>query len=338
MTESSGRTPPAAVRRRLVRTVAVLGLIATAAAGSRPSAEVQPPAAGEVRVTLLGTGNPRPNVERFGPSILVEAGDVRLVFDAGRGSTQRLFQIGQAAFLRPITRVFLTHLHSDHVVGLPDLWLTGWLFGRAAPLVVTGPPGTAGLTEGLRQAYAFDVKVRAEDEGLPREGGELHGQDRPPGVVFDERGVRVIAFAVDHGPVKPAYGYRIEAAGRSVVLSGDTRESSELAAQARGVDLLVCEVASPEVERRRNQLADAKTVERVLARHIAPEQAGRLFADAKPRLAVYSHIVPSPTTAEDLVPPTRKFYAGPLEVGYDLMMISVGDRLTVGARDVMSDR
>jgi ribonuclease Z len=319
-------------------TVAVVGLIAAAASGPTPSAQTSPPAPGEVRVTLLGTGNPRPNLERFGPSTLVEVGDTRLVFDVGRGSTQRLFQIGQAAFLRPITRVFLTHLHSDHVVGLPDLWLTAWLFGRTSPLVVSGPPGTVGLTTGLRQAYAFDLKMRAGDEGLPREGGELQGRDVAPGVAFEEGGVRVTAFAVDHGPVKPAYGYRIDAAGRSIVLSGDTRESSELLAQARGVDLLVMEVASPEVERRRAQLADPKAVERVLARHISPEQAGRLFAEAKPRLAVYSHIVPSPTTAADLVPPTRQFYSGPLEVGYDLMTITVADGISVRPRDVMSDK
>ncbi len=311
---------------------------APAAQGSAARDAMAAPAAGEVRVTLLGTGNPRPNLERFGPSILLETSETRLLFDAGRGSIQRLFQIGQAPLLRSVSQVFLTHLHSDHVVGLPDLWLTAWLFGRTTPLQVAGPAGTTRLTNGLQEAYGFDVSIRTTDEGLPAAGGQLRGRDVLPGVVYEAQGVRVTAFEVDHGPVKPAYGYRVDAAGRSVVFSGDTREIAALVEQARGVDLFVCEVISPEVERRRNQLADDTAVERVLARHISPEQAGRIFAEARPRLAVYSHIVPSPAGPEDLLPPTRKVYDGRVEAGYDLMTITIGDTIDVRPRPVMSDK
>ncbi|MFN8057984.1 MAG: MBL fold metallo-hydrolase [Vicinamibacterales bacterium] len=323
--------------RRTSRLAACASILVALLSPAPARGQASPPAPGDVRVTLLGTGNPRPVMNRFGPSILVEVGETRLLFDVGRGAIQRLFQIGAAPFFRPMTRVFLTHLHSDHVVGLPDVWLTGWLFGRTAPLVVTGPAGTQAMVEGLRQAYAFDIKTRSIDESLPISGGEIAGRDVAPGVVYDEQGIKVTAFYVDHGPVKPALGYRIDAAGRSIVLSGDTRETPALNEQARGVDLLVCEVVSPDVERRRNQLADEHAMERVLAHHIPPEAAGRLFADAKPRLAVYSHIVPSPTTADDLLPPTRTTYTGPLEVGYDLMMITVGDRITVAPRTVVAD-
>src|SRR5262249_42066692 len=145
-------------------------------------------------------------------------------------------------------------------------------------------------------------------------------------------GVTIRAFAVDHGPVRPAFGYRIDFDGRSAVFSGDTRASEEVVRQAEGVDLLVHEVASPEVERRRAAMIDPKAIERVLAHHTTPEECGRLFAKAPPRLAVYSHIVPSPASADDLIEPTRRFYDGPLEVGHDLMTITIGDRIEVGTR------
>ncbi|HYV17833.1 MAG TPA: MBL fold metallo-hydrolase [Verrucomicrobiae bacterium] len=285
------------------------------------------------RVTLLGTGNPRPSIDRFGPAILVEAGDTKLLFDCGRGATQRLFQLDGAPLLRSIDAVFLTHLHSDHVVGLPDLWLTGWLFGRHWPLSLYGPKGTAELATHLTAAFAFDVKMRQQDEGLAPNGARLKAKDGLPGVLFQKDGLGVVAFAVDHGPVRPAFGYRIDFAGHSVVLSGDTRATSAVAAAARGADLLVHEVISPDAERRLAAIDDPKAIETILARHATPEDCGRLFAKARPRLAVYSHIVPSPATDEDLIPPTRKFYDGPLEVGHDLMAITIGEKVVVTTRE-----
>lgn len=285
------------------------------------------------RVTLLGTGNPRPSIDRFGPATLVDAGDTKLLFDCGRGATQRLFQIGGAPLLTSVDAVFLTHLHSDHVVGLPDLWLTGWLFGRHYPLPVFGPKGTAELASHLSAAFAFDLKMRQQDDGLPAGGGRLKARDAGPGVLYQHAGVSVVAFEVDHGPVRPAFGYRVEFAGRTIVFSGDTRATEAVAARARGVDLLVHEVVATEAERRLAAVTDPKTIERILARHTSPEECGRLFAKARPRLAVYSHIVPSPATADDLIPATRKFYDGPLEVGHDLMTITIGEKIEVTTRE-----
>jgi len=297
-------------------------------------AEAPPPA---IRVTLLGTGNPRPSMARFGPSILVETGTspaTRILVDAGRGATQRLFAIGGSDLLSGIDVVLLTHLHSDHVVGLPDLWLTGWLFGRAKPFSLRGPEGTAALMANLERAFEFDVRTRRDlDERLPGAGAAVDAKDILPETVVEISGVKVTAFAVDHGPVKPAYGYRIDTAGRSVVLSGDTRYSANLVAHAKGCDVLVHEVIVPSVEMRRSAVADATTIRRIIEHHTTPEDAGRIFADVKPRLAVYSHIVPSPATEADLVAPTRRTYSGPLAVGYDLMSISIGETVTVEKRE-----
>jgi ribonuclease Z len=305
--------------------VAVLALFMLAHPGAAGPVAPEP----LFRVTLLGTGNPRPSIDRFGPAILVEAGGTRLLFDCGRGTTQRLFQIEGAPLLRSIDAVFLTHLHSDHVVGLPDLWLTGWLFGRHWPLALFGPKGTAEMAAHLTAAFDFDLKMRQQDEGLPPNGSRLKSKDGSPGLLFQKDGLSVVAFAVDHGPVRPAFGYRIDFAGRTVVLSGDTRPTDAVAAQAKGADLLVHEVIAPDAERRLAALDDPKAIEKILARHATPEDCGRLFAKARPRLAVYSHIVPSPATDADLIPPTRKFYDGPLEVGHDLMAITLGAKIEV---------
>lgn len=288
---------------------------------------------GSLRVTLLGTGNPRPLLERFGPSTLVESlGEKpgRLVVDTGRGITTRLWQLGEAKMLANVDCVLLTHLHSDHVVGLPDLWLTGWLFGREKPLRVFGPAGTRDLADGLKKAYAFDVHIRRDvDERLPADGAELEVVEVRPERPFSCNGFNVTPFLVDHGVVVPALGYRVDAAGRSVVFSGDTRASDAVAEHARGVDVLVHEVVSPEVEWRVSQVKGKERVGRIIAHHTTPEAAGRIFSRAAPRLAVYSHIVPSPARDEDLVEPTRKTYQGPLAVGEDLMVIEVGDRVVV---------
>ena len=314
---------------------ALLMTMATAAA--LPPIAAQAPAA--LQITLLGTGNPRPTPERYGPAILVEAGARALLFDAGRGSAQRLFEIGQRGLLTRLDGIFFTHLHSDHVVGLPDVFLTAWVFGRAVPHVVIGPPGTADMCRHLEQAFAFDRDVRARDEGFAAAGATLAARDAAPGVVYEQDGLKVTAFAVDHGQVaSPAYGYRVDYQGRSAVFSGDTRYFEPLVEHARGADVVVHEVIAPEVEMRRAQVQGAAALERIVARHASPEQVGTLFARIKPRLGVYSHIVPSPTTAEDLIAPTRRTYGGPLAVGYDLMTIVIADTVDVFPRRTMSDK
>jgi ribonuclease Z len=281
----------------------------------------------EIKVTLLGTGTPPPVMNRFGPSILVEAGGQKFLFDAGRGALQRLGQLGVR--WQDVDGVFLTHLHSDHVVGFPDLWLTGWLVnpGRDRPLPVWGPRGTRKMMSHLEQAYEFDIRIRLYDDRASPDGVVILAEDISEGTILEKAGVRIMAFEVDHKPVKPAFGYRIDYGGRSVVLSGDTRVSQNLIRHAQGVDLLVHEVAAAELMLRTT--ARPERTKAVIDHHVTPEQAGEVFDKTKPRLAVYSHIVPPTTTEQDLIPPTRKVYAGPLEVGEDLMVIEVGEKVDV---------
>jgi ribonuclease Z len=225
--------------------------------------------------------------------------------------------------------LFLTHLHSDHVVGFPDLWLTGWLVGagRDRPLRVWGPRGTQKMMSKLEEAYDFDIRIRLYDDRTAPRGVLLFAEDINEGVAFEKDGLTITAFDVDHSPVWPAFGYRVDYGGCSVVLSGDTRVSQNLIRYAQGVDLLVHEVASPEsFERAGVRPERAKTI---IAHHSTPEQAGEVFAKTKPRLAVFSHILQADATEQDLIPPTRTHYAGPVEVGEDLMIIEVADQIDV---------
>ena len=204
--------------------------------------------ASDFRVTLLGTGTPVPSPDRFGPCTLVEAGDQKFLIDAGRGATIRLYQLKL-----PIGRIdvqLLTHYHSDHTSGVPDVWLTGWLesyFGtRKTPYRVIGPTGARQLIENLERAYALDIKIRVADEKLPLSGiaTEVTEFDRD-GTVYERGGVKVIAFEVDHGDViKPCYGYRFEYGGRVAVFSSDTRYNHNVLKYGAGADLLLHEVAS----------------------------------------------------------------------------------------------
>jgi ribonuclease Z len=263
-------------------------------------------------------------MSRFGPGVLIEAGGQRLLIDAGRGGTQRLFQLGVQ--LGSLNAVFLTHLHSDHVNGLADLWLTGWLAvpyaQRKAPLAVIGPAGTAELAAGLMRAYDWDIRTRVADQNLSKEAAPIAATEVTPGVVYDQNGVRVTAIEVDHGDlIKPAFGYRVDFDGRSVVISGDTRPSENLVKAAMGTDLLIHQVAAAS-----EAALKSPVIQVILAHHTKPEEAGTVFSRVKPKLAVFYHFVllgMPPAKEDDVLKGAKANYDGPLLLGEDLMRFAI---------------
>jgi ribonuclease Z len=267
-----------------------------------------------MRVTLLGTGTPFPNAERFGSAILVEVGGKRLLFDCGRGVVIRLTQAGVSP--KDIDGLFLTHLHSDHVVGIPDLWLSGWLLGRDRPLPMWGPQGSRSMAKHLVHAFNFDIRIRqAAPDPLPAKGVDIDAKDVEQGEIYNDGLARISAFLVDHGTVKPAFGYRVDSAGHSVVISGDTKFCQNLVDFAKGADCLMHVAWSTGWN---NPTPPSK-------RSIASaEDAGRVFAILKPKLGVVYHY----KDEEGLWDAIRKEYKGPLVIAKDLLTINVDKTVT----------
>ncbi|WP_201836583.1 MBL fold metallo-hydrolase [Microvirga zambiensis] len=291
-------------------------------------------------VTLLGTGTPLLSARRFGFSNIVQAGPLTLMFDAGRGSAIRLGQLGI-----PVGRIdalFLTHFHSDHVVGLPDIFMTGYLGlkslgGRQTPLQVYGPTGTKPLIDGIRQAFSADAKIRHNDEKLSFDAMPIVAHEFEVGVVFEQSGVKVTAFEVDHGEhIKPSIGYQVDYGGNAVVFSGDTRHSENLISKSQNADLIIHEMAAAPSETNGNPV-----YQKILGHHTSPEEAGDVFARVKPAMAVYSHAgrLAGPTGVPswgEIIKRTRKNYSGPLIIGEDLMQFFISENtvaIAVGGAD-----
>lgn len=315
-----------AMSERCRRALAVLVLCACGVAVDRVAAQ-RPPgvAANEIRVTLLGTASgPRVHDARSGISTLVEAGGERLLVDAGRGSMQRLVQAGFP--MNAVTKLFVTHLHSDHVVGVPDLLLSPWAAApeRKVPLEVWGPEGTRDMMRHLEQAFAFDIRMRRDvDESFSPEGIRVIAQDVGAGKVYERNGVTVTAFPVSHGRVAPSFGYRVDYAGRSVVLSGDTSPSDSLVEASRGTDVLIHEAIDAELLR--GLVPSQERRDAIVARHTTAEQAAGIFRRVSPRLAVFSHSPGTPAIVEQ----TRRLYPGRVVMGDDLMVIDIGAEVRV---------
>jgi ribonuclease Z len=278
-----------------------------------------------MRVTFLGTGSPRPSGTRHGIGTLIEAGPHRLLFDTGRATLQRMHDCGIS--IADVTNVFYTHLHSDHISGFGDFWMTGWFAcERSAPLLVFGPAGTQRFIDGVKEAHHFDLSVRPAYEAANAAGLRVVVEEFTEGVCFDRDGVVVIAFLVDHGPhVKPAYGFRVDHAGRSVVLSGDTTACESVVRYATGADVLIHELAGASAE----ELARNAQLEKILAIHTTPEQVGEICRRARPRVTLINHLSLWGITTDDVLDRIGAIYAGVVEIAEDRMNVVIGSEISL---------
>jgi ribonuclease Z len=289
-----------------------------------------------MKLTLLGTGTPIPDPARRGPSQVIDVGGGLVLIDAGSGVVQRLVEAGYADLsdgrLRPpIARIALTHLHSDHVLGLADLLWSGWVMRWwDEPPPIAGPPGTAALVEGLLSAFAYDIGVRTRGERLRRDWLAPRVEEIDEGWRCEGDGWRLHGFRVEHEPVDQAFGYRIDGDGGAFVVSGDTRPSENLIRQAQGADLLVHEVywrtGALRLRERAagaDELARRLTIERY---HTSSEELGRVAADADVRALVLSHILFRGGAPADLERDIAETYRGAVTTGADLMAFAVGRR------------
>ena len=288
-----------------------------------------------LHVVLCGTGSPLPDPTRAEACTLIIAGQTMLVFDAGDGAARNLGRWGVP--LGRVQAVFLTHLHSDHVEGLPPLALQRWVGGAATtPLPLIGPPGVEQLAAGYTMAFTADAGWRTAHHGAaiaPPTGAGMSGRAVAPGLVWDQGGVKVTAIAVNHAPVAPAYGYRIDYKGRSVVISGDTAASPGLEKAARGADVLVHEALQPRLVAMmtaalaaKGRASTAKITSDIIDYHSSPEQAAAAASRASVKTLVLSHIVPPiphPYFNAAFLGDAPGKFGGPIIVGHDGLMLSL---------------
>jgi ribonuclease Z len=270
------------------------------------------------KIILLGTGTPYPDPNASGPATAVVVGQRVFLFDAGAGVMRRM----NAADL-PISgpeAVFITHLHSDHTLGYPDLILTSWIMRRTSRFPVFGPTGLRRMTNHLLAAFSEDIEIRTK--GLEREvpgGYKVNVREIGPGLIYHRDGVRVMAIAVPHGSWKNAFGFRLDTPGRSIVISGDTRPSPALEASARGVDVLVHEVYSASHLREEDRPGGKLWPQYMREFHTSDIELGQLAARAKPKLLILTHTIRMGATDEELLTAIRAGgFTGEVRIARDL--------------------
>ena len=314
--------------RRIVIAIVACGLL------SIISGQTSVPQPAPVQVVMLGTGTPLPDPERSGPSIAIVVDNKAYLFDAGTGVVRRAAAARQQKGItglepRTLRVAFLTHLHSDHTLGLPDLILTPWTMGRAEPLALWGPKGTRAVIDHILAAYQEDISIRTTSlEGSNATGYKVNVHEIEPGDVYKDANVTVKPFLVKHGDWKQALGYRIEAPGRVIVYSGDTSPAESIVENCRGCDYLISEsytLAS-------FNLISSRWQAHRRAYHTSTRELANIASRAKPRLLILTHRANpgcdqshaagclEAGSEEQMMKEMKRYYSGNVVAAHDLDM------------------
>lgn len=271
------------------------------------------------QVVLLGTGTPNAEPDRHGSATAIVVDDVPYLVDFGPGVIRRANEAHQARgieglALPNLTRAFLTHLHSDHTAGYPDLILTPWVLGRDEPLQVYGPPGLLSMTDDILSAYQADIYERLNGlEPANPHGYQVVAHEIEVGVCYQDERATVEAFPVIHGSW-PAFGFKFTTPDKTIVLSGDTRPVQSVAEQATGCDILIHEVYS--VGGLPNRPPEWQQYHRSV--HTSSHELAALASRARPRLLVLVHQLLWGVSEDDLLAEIAEGYDGDVIYGRDL--------------------
>ncbi|MBI4551155.1 MAG: MBL fold metallo-hydrolase [Candidatus Latescibacteria bacterium] len=301
----------------LVCLITITGLAGDRVHATTPAIQANPLT--RTQIVLLGTGTPNADPDRSGPAVAIVVDGTSYLVDCGPGVVRRAaaaFRAGVKGLDAPnLKRVFITHLHSDHTVGLPDLIFTPWVLGRNVPLEVYGPPGVTAMTDHLLKAYQQDIDIRINGlEPANTEGYKVNAHEITPGIVYRDERVTVRAFPVKHGSWPQAFGYRFETPDRTIVISGDAVPSPGLIEQAKGCDVLIHEVYSqagfqtrpPEWQRYHANF------------HTSSAELAAIAAQTRPGLLILYHQLIWSSTEEELLKEIRQGYDGKVVSGHDL--------------------
>jgi ribonuclease BN (tRNA processing enzyme) len=283
------------------------------------SISAQDASSSRTQVVMLGVGNPNADPQRSGPAVAVVTNGVAYLVDCGPGVVRRAAAAeknGIAALsVTELKTVFITHLHSDHTLGYPDLIFTPWVLGRSEPVNAYGPRGLRDMTRNIEKAWKKDIAVRTRGlEQANHTGYKVVVHEIAPGVVYRDANVTVTAFLVKHGIWDQAFGYRFDTKDRSVVISGDTRPVDSVVDACHGCDVLLHEVYNPRGE----ELKAEHWKEYFHEFHTSPEELGEIARRAHPKLLVLYHLSMEKLPEEDLVEQVRQAYAGKMAVAKDL--------------------
>jgi len=283
----------------------LVGLVASRAA------EAAQENAGHARVVVLGTGNPSADPERWGPALAIVVNDRAYLVDCGPGVVRRAAAAETngipALKAKELKIVFVTHLHSDHTLGYPDLIFSPWVLGRSEPLEAYGPQGLKSMTEHIEKAYREDVKVRTRGlEQANANGYKVNVHAIRPGLVYRDENVTVTAFLVKHGIWKQAYGYKFETKDRTMVISGDTAPTDAIVKACDGCDVLLHEVYNPHGD----ELKEEHWKKYFQTFHTSPGELAEIARRARPKLLVLYHQSLEKLPEADLIEQIKKEYSG----------------------------
>jgi ribonuclease Z len=280
---------------------------------------VLPASAQDTKVVMLGTGTPNPTPDRSGPAVAIVVGETSYIVDVGPGIVRR----AQAAYengieglhMTKLSKAFLTHLHSDHTVGLPDLILTPWVLERSDPLSLFGPEGTESMAEHLLKAYERDIQIRLFGlEPANNTGWRVEATDIQAGVVYQDSLVTVEAFNVPHGSWPDAFGYRFTTSDRVIVISGDTAESDIIEQMCQRCDVLVHEAYSDSAWEKRTPFWQNYHA----GFHTSAKELGRIASRAQPGLLVLYHQLEWSSTLDTLLEEVKSEFDGRVVNAEDL--------------------
>jgi len=271
---------------------------------------------------LLGTGCPNCDPQRLGPSNLVRHGEHAFLVDCGSGVSQRLVQAGTPG--KALEAVLLTHLHSDHTVDLLQLIMSSWHQGRDRPQKIFGPKGTRRFVEGLLEFWRPEFEQRIAHEKRPSTLAlQAEVQEIEDGVIICHADMTVRAVRVEHSPIKNAFGFVFEAAGRKLAFSGDTAFCPALIEASRNADVLVHECF---IHREMKIIPGVRTKEgtdAVASYHTLSTEVGKVATHANVKCLVLNHFVPTQFDRSALLADVRADYNGPIVIGEDLMGIDL---------------
>ena len=278
-----------------------------------------------IKVTILGSGTPRVNIDRFSQSILIEHKNDKFLFDAGRGA---LLRLNQSRILpNEIENIFFTHLHSDHILGFSDILMTGWVYHRQKPLNIFGPPGTINFVDSTIRSFEEDIKVRS----LPPESLNVENLKSNIEIIYDDfiykkNGLTIETFAVKHEPFTYAFGFKIFNSKYCMVISGDTTYSEQVIEKTKNCDLLIHEIAHAS----EHTLEKYPKAKGVISYHTDASQVSKIINTVKPRLTILNHVLSlDGSSDEQILNEIKKNTKHKVLIAKDLMTIDLKDEIYI---------